>query len=361
MKSIPLPNFRSWTRSTNSNKLTLVLAAVIAAAAMGSCGLWEPVSVPALESSIAASESTPVSSESTPVSSEIQLESNPEEEDPGPWYYSHLSPEGQEIYQLLEDGAVTEDQPYLFPEPLDYRLVSVAKSAWTLDHLYGVGGMMDALILPVFTDEFQAQYGDQEPYSYEIDQLVVNRQPVDGTGIVKGLSVCFPRQATDEEVVWFEEEANRWLAQLPGEEVSEYDRVKAMVELICAEADYMESGGTQVGEAWGLIVEKQPICSGYARGVQYLAKRLGLDCVVQSGAGMDDIAHAWNRIRVDGDWYQLDVTWMDQGGVQDINWQYFLISDEQMALDHQWEPETNDPALVPPAAPASWEENHRKE
>ena len=76
---------------------------------------------------------------------------------------------------------------------------------------------------------------------------------------------------------------------------------------------------------------------------------------------MDDIAHAWNRIRVDGDWYQLDVTWMDQGGVQDINWQYFLISDEQMALDHQWEPETNDPALVPPAAPASWEENHRKE
>ena len=48
--------------------------------------------------------------------------------------------------------------------------------------------------------------------------------------------------------------------------------------------------------------------------------------------------HGWNKVKVDGNWYNLDVTWDDP--VPDkkghISYGYFLVSDSQLAKTHSW-------------------------
>ena len=48
--------------------------------------------------------------------------------------------------------------------------------------------------------------------------------------------------------------------------------------------------------------------------------------------------HAWNLVKVDEQWYHLDITWNDpvpdQG--ERVHYQYFLISDEKLSNDHEW-------------------------
>jgi len=49
--------------------------------------------------------------------------------------------------------------------------------------------------------------------------------------------------------------------------------------------------------------------------------------------------HAWNLVKVDDEWYHLDTTWNDP--VPDrgngIRYDYFLLNDTDMRVDHAWE------------------------
>ena len=41
--------------------------------------------------------------------------------------------------------------------------------------------------------------------------------------------------------------------------------------------------------------------------------------------------HAWSKVKLDGQWYNVDVTWNDYGGGR----RYFARSDAFMLRDHQ--------------------------
>ena len=46
----------------------------------------------------------------------------------------------------------------------------------------------------------------------------------------------------------------------------------------------------------------------------------------------------WNQIKIDGDWYNLDVTWDDSATESDIlysRYNYFNITDERLAINHR--------------------------
>ena len=89
----------------------------------------------------------------------------------------------------------------------------------------------------------------------------------------------------------------------------------------------------------GFFDKSRIVCDGYASVFQYLMLRAGLDCVVVIGStvsrqdaedGGGD--HAWNKVKVDGVWYNMDVCWSDTG------WPYTfdLKSDEFYAGRRHW-------------------------
>lgn len=78
------------------------------------------------------------------------------------------------------------------------------------------------------------------------------------------------------------------------------------------------------------------ICQGYANAFKKMMEAAGVPTDYVRGQGWTGVEwgrHGWNRVLIDGTYYYVDVTWNDSLGTDD----YFMISYEQMSLDHYQE------------------------
>ena len=85
--------------------------------------------------------------------------------------------------------------------------------------------------------------------------------------------------------------------------------------------------------AYGAIVEKSAVCSGYSKAFQLLCNKLGVECVSITGMS-DNEHHQWNCVKLDDSWYQVDLTWNDSEYGELCRYDYFNLTDEQMYKDH---------------------------
>ena len=60
--------------------------------------------------------------------------------------------------------------------------------------------------------------------------------------------------------------------------------------------------------AFGMLKNGCAVCEGYSELYAILLHRLGIDAAVVTS---DQLAHAWNILRIGGSWYHTDVTWDD--------------------------------------------------
>lgn len=83
---------------------------------------------------------------------------------------------------------------------------------------------------------------------------------------------------------------------------------------------------------------EKAVCDGYTHAFDLLCYLSGIDCLKIAGTANGG-GHAWNKVELDGVWYNVDVTWDDPvviGGGDMLRYDYFLVSDETLARDHQW-------------------------
>ncbi len=91
---------------------------------------------------------------------------------------------------------------------------------------------------------------------------------------------------------------------------------------------------------YGILVEGEGVCQGYALANCLLLAKLDVACAFVTS---DPMNHAWNLIQIDGAWYHVDTTWNDgaaEYGLLDVpgyvNHDFLLISDAVMRdADHQ--------------------------
>lgn len=106
---------------------------------------------------------------------------------------------------------------------------------------------------------------------------------------------------------------------------------------------------------YGFLVDGKGICLGYSSTFQLFMELLGIECVTVEGTAYGGTAaHAWNQVRLDGEWYCVDVTWDDpttSGTVSERSaHRFFNVTSQYMReTDHQW-----DEAAVPEAEGAVW-------
>jgi hypothetical protein len=91
---------------------------------------------------------------------------------------------------------------------------------------------------------------------------------------------------------------------------------------------------------YSALVDHLTLCQGYAQSFQLIAQRLGFAVIMVLGEA-DGIGHAWDIVKLDGNYYHIDVTFDDptpDGGADDpVQHVYFLRSDSRMAGSHAWE------------------------
>ncbi len=98
--------------------------------------------------------------------------------------------------------------------------------------------------------------------------------------------------------------------------------------------------------AYGALIRGEAVCEGYAEAFCWLADACGLENRFIYGV-YDGEMHDWNMVKLDGQWYQLDITSDDtteRNGVKNgYGWgnlrnKYINLTDETMRQDHQWQP-----------------------
>ncbi len=87
--------------------------------------------------------------------------------------------------------------------------------------------------------------------------------------------------------------------------------------------------------AYSALVSGETVCAGYARAFQVVCQKLGLTCYYLTGiaSGGD---HAWNIISIDGDLYNVDLTWDDSisESYGSSVYPYFNLTDSVISGDH---------------------------
>ena len=66
---------------------------------------------------------------------------------------------------------------------------------------------------------------------------------------------------------------------------------------------------------YGALIEKKVVCEGYAKAFKYILDSLNIQCILVNGEATNSKgiteSHMWNYIKLNDNWYGIDVTWDD--------------------------------------------------
>ncbi len=96
---------------------------------------------------------------------------------------------------------------------------------------------------------------------------------------------------------------------------SDYDKVLYIHDWLTQNVKYDETTSkTNKDTIYGVFVEKEAVCGGYAKAFKYLLDMENINTIIIQGEGTAEGKtenHAWNYVQLDGNWYGVDCTWDD--------------------------------------------------
>ena len=139
--------------------------------------------------------------------------------------------------------------------------------------------------------------------------------------------------SADEETVL--QLAAQRVNELLRPQMSELDKLQAIHDYLVNHASYEETGGNTVAH---LLRKGSGSCEAYSATLSLMLEIAGLSVRVVTGEAGGP--HAWNLVRLGGEWYHVDATWNDPivgGGSREVlSHAYFCLSDAEMADTHSW-------------------------
>ena len=137
------------------------------------------------------------------------------------------------------------------------------------------------------------------------------------------------------------------------EGMTDFEKELALHDALVRLGDYDETvyedgvGRPDNTNPYGLLVGGYGICMAYAVSFQLLMDLAGVECITVVGTSSFSTSdHAWNMVRLEGEWYCVDCTWDDPIGGENVSpglWneihhEYFNVTSEDMReSDHQWD------------------------
>ena len=166
------------------------------------------------------------------------------------------------------------------------------------------------------------------------------------------------RAVVDERLSVLDAALNKGLECIvPG--MSDVEKVLAVHDYIATVCDYDQEGyldyinGKTPDEdtfnMYGVLIKNKAVCQGYAEAFCAFMQKLGLESYIVTS---DPMNHAWNLVKLNGNWFHVDITWDDPVWTRGITYyglpnndyadegfvthEYFLKSDDEFfALDHE--------------------------
>jgi hypothetical protein len=117
------------------------------------------------------------------------------------------------------------------------------------------------------------------------------------------------------------------------DDMSDYDKLKYFHDYLILNCQ-SDTEDEYADTIYGTLIRGKALCEGYAKTFSYLCNRAGIENIIVTGR--TSVPHMWNMVKVDGEWYHIDVTWdkPDKNispycpGL--ILYQYFMATDSVM-------------------------------
>ena len=125
----------------------------------------------------------------------------------------------------------------------------------------------------------------------------------------------------------FESEVEK-IVDLTKNATNDYDKEKIVHDYLVKNLSYDEKSINNQS-AYSAIVTKNSVCAGYSKAFQYILQKINIPCYYVTGYSYGD--HAWNMVKIDNSYYNVDVTWDNTGN---NSYYYFNKSDSDFESSH---------------------------
>ena len=119
---------------------------------------------------------------------------------------------------------------------------------------------------------------------------------------------------------------------------SDYEKVKYVYDYLIDHTSYDEKA-KENQNILSTFLEHKTVCAGYAKGMQYLLNQIGVPCTYITGftrPDKRDVSHAWNMVKMDGNYYYMDVTNGDMlNNTKESRYMYFAMTKKQILAENR--------------------------
>lgn len=158
------------------------------------------------------------------------------------------------------------------------------------------------------------------------------------------LTINFNYRINKNQFIKSQEVAESIIKKKITNKMTDYEKELLIHDYIIDQTIYYDNQSDKsIFTIYGVFIENKAVCQGYADAFFYLCTLAGVEVKLVFGdvigADKRPIPHAWNIVKIEGDWYQIDVTWDDPILVNGENikiYHYFNITNEEMRSDHIW-------------------------
>ena len=140
-------------------------------------------------------------------------------------------------------------------------------------------------------------------------------------------------RTTKSEEEYIDNELKNIVNSITNNNMSDVDKVKAINKYIVDRYEYDYSLASN--NAYKALTIGKSTCQGYAMTAYKMFKLAGIENRIITGT-LSGVAHGWNLVKVNGNWYHIDIT--NNDSTRDIN-RFSLKSDSYLAGEgFAWDP-----------------------
>lgn len=215
--------------------------------------------------------------------------------------------------------------------------------------------LYDKLVSAMLNAEDEVSFEDSEEISFEelfdVYQLLYNDENrlfyISSTleyctdmesGNISSMNLKY--NYTKTEIQKMQEELDAKTAEIFSSitpEMSDYEIVKHFHDYIIRNCTYTEDCKNP-NNIYGALVEKVALCQGYSQSFTYLCSLAGIDSFIVLGVANE--AHMWNIVKIENDYYHIDLTWDDPDRAKNpdsVRYDYFGLTDERIRQLRQFD------------------------
>lgn len=144
-------------------------------------------------------------------------------------------------------------------------------------------------------------------------------------------------QTTDEEEEFIDAEVEKIVKTYIKPNMSELEKVRILHDYLVNNTNYTKITKGSEYTAYTVLKEKAGVCNGYVLAFIKLMNAVNVDVLYVYGIGQDiNGLHAWNKVKIDDVWYNIDVTWAKPSSKHGLhhNYRHFLNSDDRFYKTH---------------------------